>query len=118
MRLKYKLWLGDNSRVFGEGPSWILYQIDQLGSLQKAADSFNMSYSKAWGIIRRVEERIGCKLLHTRIGGRTGGGSTLTREGRLLMNQYLSFKKEADETLDRLEEKWFNEDFWKRLNNR
>lgn len=115
MRLNYKLWLEDNGKVFGEGPCDILYQVDQLGSLRRAAERFNMSYSKAWAIIKKLEGTLGIKILQTQIGGSKGGGSTLTKKGRLLMEQYRSFQEEAEESLGRLEEKWFNREFWKSL---
>lgn len=115
MRLNYKLWLEDNGKVFGEGPCNILYQVDQLGSIKQAAEYFNMSYSKAWTIIHHLEKTLGIKMIQTMIGGSKGGGSTLTREGRLLMEQYRSFEKEAKERLTELEEKWFHQGFWKDL---
>lgn len=112
MRLNYKLWLEKNGKTYGEGPHDILNQVDRLGSLRRAADHFNMSYSKAWTIIHQLEERMGIKILETYVGGSKGGGSKLTKEGRLLMERYSSFQREAEEMLKQLEEKWFNNDFW------
>lgn len=115
MRLNYKLWLEENGKIFGEGPCAILYQVEQLGSLKRAADSFQMSYSKAWTIIKNLEERMGFKILHSYTGGSRGGGSKLTREGKILMERYTAFQEEAQKILEELEEKWFNDTFWEDL---
>lgn len=112
MKLNYKLWLEkDSYKVFGEGPCSILQKVDSLGSLQKAAQEFNMSYSKAWKIIRNFEDQLGFDLLIKQVGGIDGGGSRLTPKARLLVHQFTGFCMEAEEKLLELEAKWFNHQF-------
>jgi molybdate transport repressor ModE-like protein len=53
-----------------------------------------MSYRHAWGIIKKIEHRIGKPILKTHKGGVFGGGGAeLTIEAKLLKDKYLEFKK-------------------------
>lgn len=63
-------------------------------SLRAAAASMEMAYSKAWRIIHEAEEGFGFRLLDSTIGGRHGGGASLTPEAEQLLADYRRF--EAD----------------------
>ncbi len=115
MKLNYKLWLEEEDRLFGDGPCDILKLIDRLGSLRQAAAEINMSYSQAWKLIKSLEERWGFKLLEKQVGGKTGGGSTLTKKGRLLTETFSAFRKEASQELGDLEKKYFDQEFKNKL---
>ncbi len=117
MKLNYKLWLEeDDKKLFGDGPCDILQLVNKLGSLRKAAAEINMSYSQAWNLIKDLEEKLGFKLLEKKVGGATGGGSKLTEKGKLLMDTFASFRNEAEDCLSELEDKWFDENFFRQLN--
>lgn len=88
MRVAYKVWLDQDGKVFGEGPLELLKGVDSTKSLRQASAQMGMSYSKAWSLIRRIEEKLGFALLERRVGGRAGGGSELTPMARLLMEKY------------------------------
>lgn len=115
MRLNYKLWLEEEQRMFGDGPCQILELVDELGSLRQAAAEINMSYSQAWKLIKKLEERLGFKLLDKQVGGSSGGGSKLTDKGRIITKNFSAFRKEAKKCLDELENKYFDDDFYKKL---
>jgi molybdate transport system regulatory protein len=116
MKLNYKLWLEENgNKLFGDGPADILKLVDQLGSLSKAAAKINMSYSQAWQLIDTLEKKLGFKLLEKQVGGSEGGGSTLTKKGRLLMDTFLKFRGEARREMSKLEEKYFDDNFEEEL---
>ena len=116
MKLNYKLWLEeDDDRLFGDGPADILRLVDKLGSLSKAAAEINMSYSQAWQLIDKLENKLGFKLLEKQVGGTEGGGSTLTKKGRLLMDTFLSFRTEARREMSKLETKYFTDKFKEKL---
>lgn len=104
-KLRSKIWLEDGGKVFGDGPCDLLQRVDQLGSLRKAAADMKMSYRQAWKLIKMLEENLGFALLESRAGGREGGGSSLTAEGKKLMLSYRAFRKHAAEKLEEL----FNE---------
>ncbi|MCG8513820.1 MAG: LysR family transcriptional regulator [Halanaerobiales bacterium] len=111
IKLKYKLWLADEEKLFGDGPCAILQLVQRLGSLRQAAEELKMSYSQAWKLIKSLEARWGFKLIESKSGGIAGGGSTLTRQGRYLIKTYRSFRQEAVVELERLENKWFSQQF-------
>ena len=75
-------------KSFGPGPMGLLEGVERTGSLQQAAAGMGMAYSKAWRILKRVEEDWGFPLLTRQTGGAKGGGSTLTAEGKDLLNRY------------------------------
>lgn len=108
MRLKYKIWLDNEGKAFGAGPSEILNSVDSSGSLSAAARELGISYTKAWRIINMAENRLGFKLLTRESGGKHGGNSLLTEEGRQFLHKYGSFNREADELLLQLFEKYFS----------
>ncbi|KJS13756.1 MAG: hypothetical protein VR67_03100 [Peptococcaceae bacterium BRH_c8a] len=108
MELRYKIWLDQDGKAFGVGPSDILKRVDRLNSLSKAAREINMSYSQAWGLINNLEARLGFKLLEREVGGSYGGGSSLTADAHKLIRQYDDFLQEADRELKDLFKKHFD----------
>ena len=101
--MAFKVWFETEERyVFGEGAFDLLERVSQLGSLSKAADSANMSYRYAWGLVNKIEESIDAPVLETRRGGEHGGGgSELTRKGKLLLRSYLRIKEDFEELSDK-----------------
>jgi len=85
-----KIWLEtDEGYVIGQGTYDLLCKIEAYGSLSKAARSLGMSYRHAWGLINRMNARIGGKVLQTRKGGKLGGGGAeLTDLGRALLQEF------------------------------
>ncbi len=84
VRLKVGAPGGDPATVFGAGTAALLRGVERTGSLNQAARSMGMAYSKAWTGVRRTEEHLGFPLL-TRLGQR---GSALTERGRALLECY------------------------------
>ena len=108
LRYNFSLRLYFEGKAFGPGLAALLHGVDETSSLQKAAASMDMAYSKAWKILKNAEEVWGLKLTDREIGGKNGGGSVLTREGRLLLEAYDGFVTESREELDRIFEKHFD----------
>lgn len=100
MQVRYKLWLVKGEYVFGEGLFELLREIDQQGSINKAAQSMDMSYRQAWGQVKKAEKRLGERLLTTRVGGEAGGGAELTPGARVLVQSYKEFKQEVGESIE------------------
>lgn len=102
----FKLWFeNEEGYVFGKGAYSLLAKIRETGSLSEATKSLGLSYRYAWGIIKRVEKRIGKPLLKTRRGGRYGGGGCkLTDEGYALMRKYERYRDAVSNSLKNLEE--------------
>ncbi len=106
-RLKYKVWLDNRGIVFGLGLDALLKGVKKNGSLSKAAKEINMSYNKAHRLIKRVEDRVGFKLLKSKPGGAGGGFSEVTAEAMELMSTYDEFYQECDAALNKIFEKYF-----------
>jgi molybdate transport system regulatory protein len=100
MRLAHKIWLENDGKTFGPGPARLLRGVAQTGSLRKAAAELGMSYNKAWGNLRAMEERLGFSLLIRSTGGATGGGSTLTPEAVDLLARFDALQQDAATTLE------------------
>ena len=102
MELKFKIWLEkDGEVVVGNGKVGLMKMIDELGSIQKAAEKNGMSYRHAWGMIRKIEKRSGFKFVETQVGGRDGGSAKLTLQGKEFLNRYDSFRNGLDEVIEK-----------------
>jgi molybdate transport system regulatory protein len=74
MEIKSKFGIENKGEVvLGGGKADLLLAVDRLGSIQRAADEFGMSYRHALGAIKKIEQRAGFKILQTKLGGRDGG---------------------------------------------
>ncbi len=108
--LKYRLWLcnqkGDG--ILGDGRLALLKEIDTTSSLKSAADNLKISYRKAWGNIRKAEELLGFKLVDKQRGGKDGGNSQLSPEGRQLLEAYDEFIEDFDKSINKITRKFFN----------
>lgn len=102
-------------KAFGPGIAALLHKVDEFGSLQKAASSMNMAYSKAWKMIKEMEEQWGFALTEREAGGRDGGGSRLTARARALLNQYDGFIDTAVEEMNQLFNSYFSSEWLKKL---
>ena len=79
-------------KFFGEGPCRLLRAVEKTGSLRAAAMEMEMAYSKANKLLKQAEQALGYPLTARSTGGRDGGGSTLTPEGRKLLEQYEAYR--------------------------
>lgn len=107
MKVACKLWFDQNGKAFGDGPYALLKGVAETGSLQKGADRMEMSYSRAWKLIRILEQRLGFPLLDRKVGGQSGGGSQITPEAKELIFCYGRFREEAQEAIERIFQKHF-----------
>ena len=100
-QVKQKIWIEWEGRIIlSDGRAALLEAVDELGSIQQAAGRFGMSYRHAWGLIKKIEERAGFKFLRTNVGGKEGGGSQLTEQGREFLACYRQFREELKEAAD------------------
>ena len=82
----------NNEKFFGEGPARLLHGIEKSGSLRAAAISMDMAYTKALKLIRNAENALGFVLIRRSAGGRDGGGSALTEEGKEWLARYEAYR--------------------------
>lgn len=101
LRIKSKIWIeADGELILSDGRMALLQAIDELGSINKAAQRMRMSYRAAWGKLKTTEERMGVRLLEVKVGGRNGGGAKLTRQARVLMRRYQAVKEAVNREAD------------------
>ena len=82
----------ERNSLFGKGIAKLCLGVRETGSLNAAAKSMGMAYSKAWRIIKDTEATLDVMLLH-----RDGAhGSTLTTEGDNLLDVYLNLEKQLN----------------------
>lgn len=106
--LKTKIWLErEGEKVFGAGPLDLLRRVERTGSLMKAAEEINMSYSHAWSLVHSLEKKLGFPLLVKQAGGTGGGGSVLSPEGMELALRFERFHDEADQVMAGLFQRHF-----------
>lgn len=105
MRVCYRIWLDNRGKTFGEGPYRLLQGVVETGSLHQASARLRMSYRKAWTMLNSIEKNLGFLLLERKVGGASGGGSTVTPAGKELMLHYEAFRKEVEQKIEQTFEK-------------
>jgi len=83
--------------TFGKGIATLLRGVEDYGSLNASAKKIHMAYSKAWRIVNETEKAFGFHLIN-RDGAR---GSTLTTEGKLLLETYEELEATGSEYLEK-----------------
>ena len=87
----------EGEKFFGAGPARLLKGIETHGSLRSAAMSMDMAYSKALKLMKNAEAALGFPLTTRTTGGRDGGGSLLTPEGKAWLERYEAYAKACEE---------------------
>lgn len=94
LRCRNRLILSKEEDFFGPEEYRLLQLIDETGSIQAAAGRMNMSYTKGWKMVNRLEKEMGFLFLNRCNGGRNGGSSTITEEGRTFMERYHAMEED------------------------
>ncbi|TYB31830.1 MAG: LysR family transcriptional regulator [Candidatus Mcinerneyibacterium aminivorans] len=111
MKAKIKVWLEkDGKQLLGEGRIRLLETVDKKGSLKKAVEELGYSYRYAWGIIRKLEKRIGEKLIISHKGGAHGGDSHLTEYGKKVIRKFKKYKEEIKRENNKIFRRYFKDD--------
>jgi molybdate transport system regulatory protein len=78
----------------------LLAAVDEHGSINHAAKVVGMSYMKATGLLRLLEENLPYLVLTRKSGGKGGGGAVLTPEGRDFLKSFERFQNRLQKTAD------------------
>ena len=89
-------------KCFGRGIVQLLHGVEEHHSLRAASQEIGMAYSKAWSIMRSCETQLGFPLLVSTVGGKHGGGASLTPEAQQLLQTYERYCKRVREAADAL----------------
>jgi len=98
-----QLWLDRAGRSFlGSGRIELLERIAEHGSISQAARSMKMSYKAAWDAVDAMNNLAEQPLVVRVTGGRHGGGTQLTEEGRRTIELFRVVEGEYRRFLERL----------------
>ncbi len=76
----------------GKVPAVCCMPSKKNGSLRSAAISMGLAYTKALRIIKNAEAALGFPLTTRCVGGKSGGGSTLTPQGKEWLTKYETYR--------------------------
>ena len=106
---KITFWDERGEKFFGEGPARLLHAVEETGSLRAAATGMNMAYTKALKLIKNAEAALGIVLIARTAGGKDGGGSRLTEEGKEWLRRYEAYRDACVQANSRLYLEFFSE---------
>ncbi len=108
VKLNYKIWLStpDDKGIMGDGKWQILKAIQEHGSLRAATKALGITYRRTWGDLKDIEEVLGINLLDKTRGGKDGGQTQLTPEGKELVRAFDELHGKADIYMDTLFEEF------------
>lgn len=92
---------------YGPGTHQLLQLTEETGSLLDACRLMGISYSKGRKLISKTEQQLGYAVIESQQGGKTGGRSNVTAQGKALMAAYSGFHAEAKQCLQQLFYKYF-----------
>jgi len=96
-KVKSRIWIEtENGMFLGYGHVKLLKAIKETGSLSKAAKSLKMSYKKAWNLIDAVNNKAAQVVVSTSVGGKDGGGATVTDYGSGLIKKFEDLNRETE----------------------
>lgn len=107
IKLHVKVTLDTSEAFFGPGPCRLLELIERTGSLKAACTEMDLSYTKGYKLIKRIEKVMGTPIVERHTGGRDGGGSALTDEGRKLITNYRALESGVEDYSNKLYERIF-----------
>ena len=94
-RIRARFWItGEDSNYVGIGRVQLLENIEKYGSINSAAKSMGMSYKKAWKLIEELNQVSDKPFVVKSQGGKSGGGTALTDEGRAMVVKFRQFEQE------------------------
>ncbi len=98
-----RVWLDKAGEAFlGSGRVRLLSAIDETGSISAAARSLGMSYKAAWQAVEAMNNLADKPLVERMTGGKHGGGTQLTDEGRRTVEMFHQVEDEYRRFMSRL----------------
>lgn len=97
-----RIWINKDGKPFlGSGRIALLELIDESGSISKAAQALDMSYKKAWQLVRSINQQAKEPVVIKESGGKNGGGTKLTEQGKNLIAEFRKLEQKSKEFLHR-----------------
>jgi molybdate transport system regulatory protein len=107
--LESSLWFQKaENRFLGSDRIALLEQVEALGSITSAAKAVGISYKTAWHLVNMMNNLAEKPLVERMTGGKGGGGTVLTNEGKAVIEQFRVVQEEHRKFLHNLEERLGN----------
>ncbi len=91
---------------FGPGKAELLAHIDLTGSISEAAKAMEMSYMRAWTLVKSMERGF-CEPLVLKVrGGNARGGAMLSETGRAVLALYKEMELKSSEAMSEAGERF------------
>lgn len=104
-----KIWLEFKGEpILGKGGASILEAIRTQKSISKAAKEVGMSYRYVWNYLEQAQKALGEPIVKSFKGGKTGGGTRLTKLGESLLKEYMRVENYMGELLG-------DEEYWEAI---
>ncbi|MBE2247075.1 MAG: winged helix-turn-helix domain-containing protein [Candidatus Competibacteraceae bacterium] len=108
MKAMGHIWIENgNGFRLGKGRAELLEMIAQTGSISQAAYNLDISYRKAWAMIKQMNESAPRALVKKTVGGKNGGGAIVTEYGKEVLKlfhhlhaQFNEFKQDFTQKLE------------------
>lgn len=89
----------DDTIVLGPGKADLLEAIARTGSIRAAAESLEMSYMRAWNLVRTMNAAFRSPLVEKLRGGADQGGAQLTERGERVLALYRKMETKAEKAI-------------------
>lgn len=94
LRIRFRVLCGDDIAL-GPGKVQLLQLIRDTGSIRHAAEEMEMSYMRAWTLIKTMNQCFRKPLVEMRRGGSTHGGASLTATGEAVLQLYAEIEQSS-----------------------
>lgn len=86
----------DTEGRIGPGKIQLLEKIDACGSISAAGRAMHMSYGRAWELVDEINGVCKRAAVDRQVGGKNGGGATLTPFGLSLIARYREMERRIE----------------------
>jgi len=101
MQIENKIWIMKGGKPYlGNGRITLLENIELTGSISRAAQNLDMSYKKAWELVKSMNYGSDKPLVDKVTGGKNGGGSVLTKQGKKVIKEFRRIERRSRKYLD------------------
>src|SRR4051812_38171927 len=101
-----KIWIRPRLRIMrksdialGPGRVDLLELIRKTGSVRAAAETMDVSYMRAWQMVKYTNRCFETPLVEVVRGGKTGGGATLTKSGQKVIALYRRMESQCQQAI-------------------
>ena len=81
--------------ALGPGKVELIEAIERAGSISGAAKHMGMSYRRAWNLVDAINHDFKEPIILTNVGGRGGGGATISPIGHEILSRYRKIEDQA-----------------------